>query len=59
MMKLLVILLLLFIIFNLGRGLFFLLKKQHDPVAVVKALTWRVGGSCVLFMLLMVMNYFN
>jgi hypothetical protein len=57
MIKLFVVLLLLFIVFNLGRGLFFLLKKDRDPVAVVKSLTWRVGLSLALFIFLMVAYY--
>ena len=52
MIKILILLLIVFIIFNLGRGLFFLLKKQSDREQVAKALTWRVGLSFVLFLFL-------
>jgi len=56
-MRLLIILLLLIIGFSLGSALYFLLKKhrsaKQDHVEMAKALTWRIGLSLVLFVLLM------
>lgn len=54
MIKIIILLLVAFIIFNLGRGLFFLMKKDRDQLQVVKALTWRVGLSLALFILIIV-----
>lgn len=54
MIKYLIVLLILFIVFSLGRGLFCLLQRDRDQLDVVKALTWRVGLSMGLFLFLTV-----
>lgn len=57
--KVLVVLLLFFILFSLGSGLFYLVKDQgrSDSNRVLKALTWRIGLSLGLFLLLMLSMY--
>jgi hypothetical protein len=53
--KLIVILFLVIIIYCLGSGLFFLAReKKGDATRVVKALTWRIALSIVLFILLFI-----
>ncbi len=50
----LIVLMLGFIIFSLGSALYFLVRDPAESTRVVKALTWRIGLSLVLFVLLMV-----
>jgi uncharacterized MAPEG superfamily protein len=52
--KTVIILALLFIVYNLGYALFYLVRKPHDPKRVAKALTWRIGLSLAVFGLLVV-----
>ncbi len=48
------------IVFNLFRGLYFLVKKpDRESKDVVRALSWRIGLSTFLFVLILVMNYFG
>ncbi len=49
----LIIALLVFIFFSLGSALYFLVRDPAQSTRVVKALTWRIGLSLVLFALLM------
>lgn len=49
----LIIALLGFIFFSLGSALYFLVKDPAKSTRVVKALSWRIGLSIVLFLLLM------
>lgn len=51
--KAIVILLLLFVFFSLGSALYFLVGDKADSTRVVKALTWRIVFSIVVFLLLM------
>jgi hypothetical protein len=53
-MKLLVILILGGIIASLGSGLFYLVSDRDGSGRLVKALTWRIGLSVALFILLIV-----
>ncbi len=50
--KALVILILLAILFVLFRGLFFLVKDQGNSKRTVNSLTWRVGLSVLLLLVL-------
>ncbi len=50
--KLLVIAILLAILFVLFRGLFFLVKDQGSSKRLVNSLTWRVGLSVLLIVVL-------
>jgi low temperature requirement protein LtrA len=38
-----------FIIYNLGRGMFFLVQDQGQTTRTVKSLSWRIGLSLALF----------
>lgn len=50
----LIITLLGFIFYSLGSALYFLIKDPSQSTRVVKALSWRIGLSFVLFALLLV-----
>ncbi|HEX4044608.1 MAG TPA: twin transmembrane helix small protein [Gammaproteobacteria bacterium] len=49
-----VILLFLFILFALGSALYFLVNDKGNSDRIVKALTWRIGLSILLFVLLFI-----
>jgi hypothetical protein len=56
--KYLIILMLVLIIGSLGKALYHLSSaKPHDSGKMVKALTWRIGLSVGLFVLLMIAYY--
>lgn len=42
------------IFFSLGSALFYLVRDQGDSERIVKALTWRIGLSVVLFIILII-----
>lgn len=50
--KTLIIVFMLIILFCLGSGLAFLVRDRGKSTRVVKALTWRIGLSIALFLLL-------
>lgn len=52
--KSLVVLLLLIILSALASGLYYLMTDGSNSDRLVKALTWRIGLSLVLFILLLV-----
>ncbi|OGT44459.1 MAG: hypothetical protein A3F42_08380 [Gammaproteobacteria bacterium RIFCSPHIGHO2_12_FULL_37_34] len=52
--KLIIVLFLLGIFFSLGSALFFLVKDKGRSDRTVKALTWRIALSLVLFILLLI-----
>jgi hypothetical protein len=54
LMKIVVVLILLAIVASLGSGLFFLVRDKGHSKRTVKALTWRIGMSLALFVLLMI-----
>ncbi len=58
MIKFVILLLIALIMFNLGRGLFFLLKNRGQD-SVAKALTWRISLSLMLFSLILILFYFG
>jgi len=58
-MRYLVILVLVAIVGSLASALFFMMKDQGRSDRMVWALTWRVGLSVVLFLLLMASYYFG
>ena len=58
MIKLVISLLLVLIMFNLGRGLFFLLNHRGQD-SVAKALTWRISLSLILFSFILILFYFG
>ncbi len=52
--KILVVLLLLVIVSALFSGMYYMVKDKGKSDRVVKALTWRIGLSVTLFVLLMI-----
>ncbi len=52
--KVLIVGFLLFITYNLFAGLYFMLAGGGDSERMAKSLTWRIGLSIVLFMLLLI-----
>lgn len=54
--KLIILLFLIVILYSLGSALFYLVREtsEKDAFKVVKALTWRIGLSLTLFILLFV-----
>lgn len=54
LLKSFIVLLLLAVIYNLGRGMHYLMKDTGDSTRMVRALTWRIGLSLSLFFLLFV-----
>lgn len=52
--KLVIILFLVIILYALGSGLFYLVRDKGRSDRVVKALTWRISLSLLLFILLFV-----
>lgn len=57
LVKILIIIMLLLIAGSLFSALFFLMKGDSQDERVVKALTWRISLSLVLFLLLMLGFY--
>lgn len=51
--KVIIVLFLLSIFFALGSALVYLVKDKGDSTRIVKALTWRIGLSFVLFIFLL------
>lgn len=56
-MRIVVIVMLLIIVLSLISALIYLVKDKGDSDRTVKALTWRIGLSLGLFLLLMVGAY--
>ena len=54
LIKAILIILFGFILFALGSALYFLVTEKSDSDRIVKALTWRIGLSLLLFALLMI-----
>ena len=52
-MKIVIVLFLLFILGSLGSALYFLVRDKGHSERTVRALTWRIGLSITLFVLLM------
>ena len=57
LMKYIAFLMMVAILVSLGSALFYLVKDQGFSTRTVKALTWRVGISITLFILLWVAFY--
>lgn len=57
MVKIIVLLLIVLILFSLASGLYYLVKDKGSSERTVKALTWRVGLSVALFLLLVAGYY--
>lgn len=52
--KIIVLILLFAILFSLGSALYYMLTQKKSPQLMVKALTWRIGLSLTLFILLLI-----
>ena len=52
--KILVLLLLAAVVSSLFSGLFFLLRDRSNSTRTVRSLTWRIGISLALFVLLLI-----
>lgn len=52
--KAIVILLLVSVFFSLGSALYFLIRDRDNSDRIVKALTWRIGLSLLIFVILFV-----
>jgi len=50
--KLIIILFLIVIVYNLGAGLYYMMIDKGQTVRTVKALTWRIGLSVLLILLI-------
>lgn len=53
LVKAIIIVFLLVIFFSLGSAFYYMLTDQGDSRRTAKALTWRIGLSLALFLLLM------
>jgi len=53
MFKILVMLFLASVLFSLGSGLYYMMKDKGKGDRAVRALTWRIGISIFLFVLLL------
>ena len=51
MLKLIIVLLLLVIVYNLGAGLYYMMTDKGKTNRTVRALTWRIGLSVALIVL--------
>ena len=49
MIKLGIVLFLIFIVYNLGAGCYYMLTDQGKTDRVVRSLSWRIGLSLLLF----------
>ncbi len=56
LVKVIIVLFLLIILYSLGSALYYLVHESNasDSDRVVKALTWRIGLSLLLFVLLFI-----
>ena len=52
--KLLIILFLIVIVYNLGAGLYYMMTDKGKTDRTVRALTWRIGLSVFLILLVIV-----
>lgn len=51
--KLIILIIIAVILLSLGTGMFYLVRHKDDSESLVKALTWRIGLSVFLFILLL------
>lgn len=54
LVKVIIILFIFVILYCLGSGLYYLVKDESQSDRVVKALSWRIGLSLFLFVLLFI-----
>ncbi|MBA2484175.1 MAG: twin transmembrane helix small protein [Nitrosomonas sp.] len=58
-MKIFAILLILLILYSLGSALYYMYKDEGKSTRMVKALSWRIGLSLVLFIIMMLITWLN
>ena len=58
-MTIVIVILLLCAVASLGSGLFFLLHDKGQSNRTVTALTWRIGISVAIFLIIMAGGYFG
>jgi succinate dehydrogenase/fumarate reductase cytochrome b subunit len=54
LIKVLIVLFLIVIVYNLGAGLFYMMTDKGKTDRTVRALTWRIGLSVFLILLIIV-----
>ncbi len=59
LIKIVVVILMILILYCLGSSLFYMLVRKNTPESMAKALSWRVGLSLLLFILLIIGYYFG
>ena len=59
MLRMLAILIVLFIIVNLAMGLYTLVKDRSKSTRTVRALTWRIVASVILFLFIVSLAFFG
>ncbi len=52
--KIVIVVLLLVVIFSLGQALFYLIKDEGKSDRMLRSLTWRIGLSVFIFVLLLI-----
>jgi len=52
--KIVILTLLAIVIISLGSALFHLVGQKHDSDRLIKSLTWRIGLSAFIFILLLI-----
>ena len=52
--KTIIVVLLLVVIFSLGQALFYLIRDESKSDRMLKSLTWRIGLSVFIFILLLI-----
>lgn len=55
--KSIIVILLLMILVSLGTALYHMVRKERNPDGVVNSLTYRIGLSVLLFVLILVGTY--
>jgi TRAP-type C4-dicarboxylate transport system permease large subunit len=55
--KAIIIILLLMILASLGKALYHMVRKERNPDGVVNSLTYRIGLSVLLFVLIVLGSY--
>ncbi len=58
-MKIFAVLLLLLILYSLGSALYYMYKDEGKSTRMVKSLSWRIGLSLVLFIVMMFVTWLN
>ena len=52
--KIIIVILLMVVLFSLGSALYHLISKKGDSDKLLKSLTWRIGLSIFIFILLFI-----